>query len=226
MLGDGSDSLVVVWRVVDGWSDRGGWVEELAAQVLQQAQALRGHGEPAPAAGGPVQDGPHKGQAAGLARQPADHLYPAAGFAEGAFDEVGVPDPAVVLCGEAQVAGELLAVGEQAANRRRVELAVLLGEAVDTRLDDVNEPLPGLESACDEVVGVEQRPAGVSSPRLGRGRAPWQAHCGLDGSDTRRRRRRAGSSGAIPHDVRADHCSGWHRAVWPRPPSSSREDWG
>src|SRR6266704_3573539 len=132
MLGDGADSLVVVWRVVDGWSDRGGWVEELAAQVLQQAQALRCHGEHAPAAGGPVQDGPHKGQAAGLARQPADHLYPAAGFAEGAFDEVGVPDPAVVLCGEAQVAGELLAVGEQAANRRRVELAVLLGEAVDT----------------------------------------------------------------------------------------------
>ncbi len=184
MLGDGSDSLVVVWRVVDGWSDRGGWVEELAAQVLQQAQALRGHGEPAPAAGGPVQDGPHKGQAAGLARQPADHLYPAAGFAEGAFDEVGVPDPAVVLCGEAQVAGELLAVGEQAANRRRVELAVLLGEAVDTRLDDVNEPLPGLESACDEVVGVEQRPVGVLHLVLGAGGHLGKHIAGFDGSDT------------------------------------------
>jgi hypothetical protein len=67
MLGDGSDSFVVARRVVDGWSDRGGWVEELAAQVLQQAQALRGHGEPAPAAGGPVKDGPHQPQAAGLA---------------------------------------------------------------------------------------------------------------------------------------------------------------
>jgi hypothetical protein len=117
MLGDSSDCLVVARIVVDGWSDRGRWVEELAAQVLQQAQALGGHGEPAPAAGGPVQDGPHQRQAAGLAGQPADHLGPAAGFPEGALDEVGVPDPAVVLDREAQVAGELLAVGEQAAHR-------------------------------------------------------------------------------------------------------------
>ena len=93
MLGDSSDCLVVARIVVDQWSDLGRWVEELAAQVLQQSQALGGHGEPAPAAGGPVEDGPHQRQAAGLAGQPADHLGPAAGFAEGALDEVGMPAP-------------------------------------------------------------------------------------------------------------------------------------
>src|SRR5512133_1133627 len=106
MLGDSSDPFVIVVRRVMGWSsDRCWWVEELAAQVLQQAQALRGHGHSPPAAGGPVQDGPHQAEAAGLAGQPADHLGPAAGFAEGALDEVGVPDPAVVLARDTQVAG-------------------------------------------------------------------------------------------------------------------------
>jgi len=39
-----------------------------------QAEAVAGHGQAAPAAGGPVQDGPHEGQAAGLAGEPADDL--------------------------------------------------------------------------------------------------------------------------------------------------------
>src|ERR1700684_2467222 len=48
-------------------------------------------------------------------------LAPAAGFAEGPFDEVGVPDPLVMLEREPQVAGQLLAIGEQAADRGGVE---------------------------------------------------------------------------------------------------------
>ena len=80
---------------------------------------------------------------------------------------VGVPDPAVVLDRETQIAGELLAVGEQAAHRRGVGLAVLLGEAVDPRLDGVDEPLPRLQATGDEVVGVEQRPVGVLHLLLG-----------------------------------------------------------
>src|SRR5438552_12835516 len=39
--------------------------------------------------------------------RPADDLDPSAGLAEGAFDEVGVPDTAVMLGREAQVAGQL-----------------------------------------------------------------------------------------------------------------------
>ncbi len=82
-------------------------------QVLQEAEAVGCHGQAAPAAGGPVQHGPHQGQAAGLAGEPADDLDPAAGLTEGALDEVGVPDAVVVLGGEPQVGGQALAVGEQ-----------------------------------------------------------------------------------------------------------------
>ena len=78
----------------------GGWFEQRAAQVLELAQSGGGHGEAAPAAGGPVQDGPDQGEAAGLAGEPADDLDPAAGLAEGPLDEVGVSDTMLVLSGE------------------------------------------------------------------------------------------------------------------------------
>src|SRR5450631_4284961 len=115
MLGDGSD----IFRRPAGRgrrvlaADGCGRVEELAAEVLELAGAVAGGGQAAPAAGGAVQDGPDEVEAAGLAGEPADDLDPAAGFAEGPFDEVGVPDPLVMLGGEPQVAGELVAVGEQ-----------------------------------------------------------------------------------------------------------------
>jgi len=48
-----------------------------AAQVLEQPQAVAGHGEAAPAA---VEHGPNQGGAAGLAGQSADDLNTAAGF--------------------------------------------------------------------------------------------------------------------------------------------------
>ena len=94
------------------WPELAGWFEQRAAQVLQRAQAVGGHGQAAPAAGGPVQYGPDQGEAAGLAGEPADDLDPAAGLAEGALDEVGVPDALVVLGGEAQVGGQAVPVGE------------------------------------------------------------------------------------------------------------------
>jgi hypothetical protein len=83
-LGDGADSLGPVGGLAgsDGaWPQLAGWVEQGAAQVLQEPQPFGGHGEPAPAAGGAVQDGPHEGEAAGLAGQPADDLGAAAGLA-------------------------------------------------------------------------------------------------------------------------------------------------
>ena len=99
------------------WPHLGGWFEQGPAQVLQQAQAIGGHGQAAPAAGGPVEHGPDQGEAAGLAGQPADDLDPAAGLSERSFDEVGVPDAVVMLGGEAQVGGQPLAVGGQALHR-------------------------------------------------------------------------------------------------------------
>jgi hypothetical protein len=93
-LGGGSDSFGVILGlgVGDGaWPQLGGGFEQGAAQVLQEAQAAGGHGQAAPAAGGPVQDGPDQGEAAGLAGEPADDPGPAAGLPERPFDEAGVP---------------------------------------------------------------------------------------------------------------------------------------
>src|SRR5260370_23146664 len=107
-LGGGADSFGTVSDLSGGhgaWPQPGGWVEQRAAQVLELAQSGGGHGEAAPAAGGPVQHGPDQGQAAGLAGEPADDLDPAAGRAERALDGVGVPDPVVVLGGGSPVGG-------------------------------------------------------------------------------------------------------------------------
>ena len=88
-LGDGGDILGTV--VIPGcgeraWPELTGRVEQGAAQVLQEPEVVAGHGQAAPAAGGPVQDGPEQGQAGGLAGEPADDLGAAAGLAEGALD--------------------------------------------------------------------------------------------------------------------------------------------
>jgi hypothetical protein len=112
-LGSGSDSLGLVFRLGDGGRARPelAWrVEQGPAQVLQP-QAVAGHGEAAPSAGGPVEHGPDQGDAAGLAGEPADDLGAAAGLAEGALDEVRVADAVVVLGGEVQVGGQAFAVG-------------------------------------------------------------------------------------------------------------------
>ena len=118
-----------------------------------------------------------------FAGQPADHLHPAAGLAEGAFDEVGVPDPAVVLDRETQVAGQLFAIGEQALDRGRVGAGVLLGEGVDAPLHGGDQLRPGRAvPAAMQVVGVEDRPVRVAQLASAPRRAPWQAGCGSGGS--------------------------------------------
>src|SRR5690348_15219744 len=93
-LGDGADSFGAGGGLAGGdraGPELAGWFEQRAAQVLQQPQAVWGHGQAAPAGRGPVEDGPDEGKAAGLAGQPSDDLDPPAGLAEGALDEVGVP---------------------------------------------------------------------------------------------------------------------------------------
>ena len=85
----------------------------------------------APPGGGPVEDGPDQRQAAGLAGQPADDLDAAAGLAEGALDEVGVPDPVISARGEAQVDGQAVGSVSRALDRGGVGVAPAGGELVD-----------------------------------------------------------------------------------------------
>ena len=103
-------------------------VEQLAAQVLQQSQRLRGHGQPAPAAAGTVEHRPHQRQARTLAGEPADDLHAPASLTEGALDEVRVPDAAPVLGREAQVHRQRREVVGDAADRGRVAGLPLRGE--------------------------------------------------------------------------------------------------
>src|SRR5215470_7707136 len=73
-LGGGTDSFRGAGRMGGGgcaWPELAWRVEQGAAQVLQEAQAVSGHGEAAPAGRGPVQDRPDQGEAAGLAGEPA-----------------------------------------------------------------------------------------------------------------------------------------------------------
>src|SRR5258706_12796093 len=116
-LGGGTDSFGVIFGLGGGhgaWPQLGGWIEQRAAQVLELAQPGGGHGEAAPAAGGAVEHGPHQGEAAGLAGEPADDLDPAAGLAECSLDEVGGPDPLVVLGGGPPGGGQAVPAGGQA----------------------------------------------------------------------------------------------------------------
>ena len=73
------------------------WVEELAAEILKQADGGRGVDQTPPAAAGPVQHRPHQREAGPLAGEAADHLGPPAGLPEGPLEQVGVADPLPVL---------------------------------------------------------------------------------------------------------------------------------
>ena len=132
----------------------GRWVVQRSAQVGQQPQSGRGHGEPAPSGRGAIEHCPHQRQAGVLAWQPADDLHPPARFPEGAFDEVGVPDAVAVLARESQVDGQRLAVSEQGSHRRRVRVAPALGERVDVLLGELRR----VETRFDVVAQVEDRP--------------------------------------------------------------------
>ena len=111
-LGDGTDSFAAVGGLAGGdgaWPELAGWVEQRAAQVLQEPQAVGGHVHAPPAAGRPVQDGPDQGEAAGLAGEPADDLGAAAGLAEGPPGEVRMPDPVVMLSGDNEATAKRIA---------------------------------------------------------------------------------------------------------------------
>jgi hypothetical protein len=75
MLGGSGDSLGPASGPARGVDASGskpvGRLEQGAAQVLHEAEPGGSHGQPAPAAGGAVQDGPHDADAAGLAGEAA-----------------------------------------------------------------------------------------------------------------------------------------------------------
>jgi hypothetical protein len=60
------------------WPQLAGWFEQRVAQVLEQLEAVVGHGQAAPAAGGLVENGPDQAQAASFAGEPAGDLSAAA----------------------------------------------------------------------------------------------------------------------------------------------------
>lgn len=71
-----------------GSPDRGGEFEQGSVEVLEAAEGGGGHGEAAPAARGPVEDGPDQAGAGALAGEAVDDLGLTAGLAEGPLDEV------------------------------------------------------------------------------------------------------------------------------------------
>jgi hypothetical protein len=71
--------------------------QQLAAEVLQAANAGHRSVDPSPAYTGPVQHGPDQRQAGVLAGQPPDHLDPAPALAEGPLQEVRVADALAML---------------------------------------------------------------------------------------------------------------------------------
>src|SRR5437016_2428963 len=86
-----------ILNVVDGYR-----AEEFTAELGEQADRGDGLLHAAPTTAGPVEHCPDQRQAGPLAGESADHLDSAACLAEGALDEVGVPDATVVLGGEPQ----------------------------------------------------------------------------------------------------------------------------
>src|SRR5215468_9351732 len=169
-LCSGSDSfwlIIGLGRCDGAWPQLTGWFEQRATQVLQEPQAIWGHGQAAPAAGGPVEHGPDQGEAAGLAGQPADDLDAAAGLAEGSLDEVGMPDALVVVRREPQVGGQALPVCEQDLGRGWVDRLVAGGEFTDAGIDEFHQLGPGRGG---EVFGVEDLPVGVLDLGLHPGR--------------------------------------------------------
>src|SRR5207247_9251509 len=95
--------------VVDG--DR---VEQLPAELCEQADGGNGLLHARPAAAGPGEHRPHQRQAGPFAGEEADDLHPPAGLAEGARDAVGGPDAAVVFGRGPQVGDEVLEVAPEA----------------------------------------------------------------------------------------------------------------
>lgn len=116
--------------------DDGDRIEQLAAELGEQPDGRDGLLHATPAAAGVVEHRPHQRKARALAGEAADDLDPPTCLTEGPLDEVGVPDAAPVLSGEAQERDQVLEVVLEAGDGSGVELAPAGGERLG--------PPPGL----------------------------------------------------------------------------------
>jgi hypothetical protein len=86
-----------------------------------------------------VEYGPCDADAAGLAWEVADNLCAAASFAEGAFNEVRVPDAVMMFGRESQIGGEALAIGQHDLHRCRVG-GIAGSERGQPGVDELDQP--------------------------------------------------------------------------------------
>lgn len=104
-----------------------GCLEHAASQSAEFECDLRADRH-APPGRGPVKGGPDPGNAGVFSGELAYDFHPAAGFVEGSFDQVRMPDPLVMLDREVQIRRGLFPVGQQGLDRGRIQCSVVLGE--------------------------------------------------------------------------------------------------
>jgi hypothetical protein len=128
-----------------------GWLEERTAQV--QPQAVGGQVRPRQ---------PREARSSTAQTRVSQEVSPGSlpvtltrrpGLAEGALDEVEVPDAMVVFGGEPQAGGQAYPVGEQNLGRSRVDPLIPGGEVTDTGIDDLHELGTGwrLQASVSEI---------------------------------------------------------------------------
>src|SRR6185503_14590618 len=119
--------------------------------VLELAQPGGGHGESAPAAGCAVEHGPGDADTTGFTREAADNLCAAACFAEGAFDEIRVPDAVMMFGREPWISGQALAIGQRDLHRCGVGGCVASSEPAQPGVDEWDQPRAGLGGEAGSV---------------------------------------------------------------------------
>jgi hypothetical protein len=151
---------------------------ELTAQLGQQADHGSGLLDPSPSPRGTVQHSPAQRGAGGLAGQPADHLHPPAGLAEGALDQIRVPGARPIGLGQAQVGEQGVLVVLEAGDCCGVELGPGVAKALARQRAWLTAASPGGASR------PRRWPRSPASPGHLHGRGPWPICCGHGGSNS------------------------------------------
>ena len=139
MFWDLADQVQVLEEGFSAGRCQGRWRRQLSTKILQLADAADRGVDAPPTRAGSVQHRPDQREAGVLSGQSTDDLDPAPALAEGALQEVAVPDPLPVLLGKVEVGGQRAEVGVQAVDGARVAGAPLLREG--------QRPLPATPSA-------------------------------------------------------------------------------
>jgi len=116
---------------------------QLAAQVLQLADARYRGVDAAPAHAGTIRDRPDQRQAALLTGQSTDHLHSAPALTESPLEQVGVANTFAMLHREVEMSGQRAEIVEQAVDRPRIAGPVLAFELSRPRIRDRDSLLVG-----------------------------------------------------------------------------------